>query len=391
MLLGAIAIIFYAPKCGPPTPLAWWKKGPIVEITADVDEATIENIKKFNVQGVIYELPASETYFVETPNVHDKLKRLVEKFNAKDIHVVIDLTPNYVTEGDELFQEAKKDPSDKESLEAFVTTNTDVNWKKVGASGTAFKKVGNKFFLNQFDNFYDIRLDNPKAQNKFTQVLEHLTKIGIKGFRLANAKHYIFDNIENEHQIAEAHKSNMDDYSFYHHKHSTYVNGLGDLIEKFSLLVKNLTNDEGFLTVKDDMTGHSPIFKPTNQTSFGFDLPRYGFINKHLKMPNPTTARNLYNEFSNFNETNQGLISTMWIQLPFSKANHEQFESTAFNMYIGLLRGVQIAPLDDLINSKDNKTDAYSKLEEIRKTQVFQHGNFNFFISQNDTAFAYSR
>lgn len=79
MLAGAIAIIVYAPKCAAPTPLVWWKKGPLVTIDG-LEADNIKELKDFNVKGVVYELSGDETYFVDTPLVEDKIKKLIENY-----------------------------------------------------------------------------------------------------------------------------------------------------------------------------------------------------------------------------------------------------------------------------------------------------------------------
>lgn len=77
MLAGAIAIIVYAPKCAAPTPLVWWKKGPL--ITVDGTES-VEDIKSFNAKGVVYELSPEDTYLVDTPRVEEKIKKILEDY-----------------------------------------------------------------------------------------------------------------------------------------------------------------------------------------------------------------------------------------------------------------------------------------------------------------------
>lgn len=80
MLAGAIAIIVYAPKCAAPTPLVWWKRGPLITITGEEDDARIREIKEFNAKGVVFELSGDETYFVDTPPVENKIKKLIEDY-----------------------------------------------------------------------------------------------------------------------------------------------------------------------------------------------------------------------------------------------------------------------------------------------------------------------
>lgn len=80
MLAGAVAIIIYSPKCAAPTPLSWWKKGPLVTIAGNEDSEKIQELKDFKAQGVVYELSADETYFVDTPLVEMKIKKLVDEY-----------------------------------------------------------------------------------------------------------------------------------------------------------------------------------------------------------------------------------------------------------------------------------------------------------------------
>jgi len=80
MLVGAVLIIVYAPKCSAPTPLAWWKKGPLIEITGEESDDVIANIKAFNAQGVVYELSGEETYFADTEPIKNRIKKLVETY-----------------------------------------------------------------------------------------------------------------------------------------------------------------------------------------------------------------------------------------------------------------------------------------------------------------------
>lgn len=77
MLLGAIAIIVYAPKCAAPTPLVWWKKGPLLTITGNETPGEIEEIKKFGTKGVIYPLDGKDTYFVDDKSIEKRIKDVI--------------------------------------------------------------------------------------------------------------------------------------------------------------------------------------------------------------------------------------------------------------------------------------------------------------------------
>jgi solute carrier family 3, member 2 len=80
MLLGAIAIIVLAPKCAAPTPLVWWKRGPLVNVGENESAEKIQEIKNFKAQGVIVELSPDETYLVDTPGVKGRLEKLISEY-----------------------------------------------------------------------------------------------------------------------------------------------------------------------------------------------------------------------------------------------------------------------------------------------------------------------
>lgn len=80
MLLGAIAIIVYAPKCAAPTPLVWWKTGPLVVVDEKTTADDIQAIKDFKAQGVIVTLDQDETYLVDTPGIKQKLENIISQY-----------------------------------------------------------------------------------------------------------------------------------------------------------------------------------------------------------------------------------------------------------------------------------------------------------------------
>lgn len=393
MLVGAVLIIVMAPKCAAPTPLAWFEKGPMVTIKEDESDENIQKMKDLNVQAVIYELPAEETYLVGLENnIETKIKEMVKKYNSKDIKVVLDLTPNYVTQNDQLFKEAMEAEAGAEVLNAFVTTTQVVNWKKVNQNDNAFVKVGKHTFLSQFDNNIDLRMNDPQAQEKFMNVLTKLVDFGVKGFRLINAKHLMFGEIENEEVNQEKAKNTfMGNYGFYNHIHSTYVDGLSDLLNKFTKHVHNITNDEGFLSIDDSIGLKGDVFTIKQTKQFGFDLPKIdliGLLNiKDQQQSSSSVAAKIFNLFDNFNTTIHPL-SNLWMQWQFNKDTYDHLESTAFYMFTSFLRGVQVAPMEAFMEIKDSMI---KELAATREKAAIQHGSFDYFISSNKTAFGYAR
>lgn len=389
MLLGAIAIIVYAPKCAAPTPLVWWKKGPLITIDGTEDADKIEQLKEFNAKGVVYELSPDETYFVDTEPVKSRILKMVKDFG--DIHLILDLTANYVTKDDQLFKDATAEViADPEVLSAFVTSNSPRpnNWIKVDRQEPAWKQEGKKFFLSQFGNHYDLQMSSPVVQQKLIDVLNKLTEMGVKGFRLANAKHFIINAALKDERPNEKPEFGKDDYQFYTHEQTTYQDGLGKLLHNLSRAVHNATEGEGFLTIRDDAAVRADVFVVPETTVYSFDLPHFKFLNKFLKSSDVAVNKQIYNGFKTLNGTIDML--NLWMQVAYSPDNFGDLDASAYNMFMGLLPGVQVTPLDAL-NYSEAKTEQIKKLEELRESPVFQHGSFDYLMSHNETAFAYTR
>lgn len=302
------------------------------------------------------------------------------------------MTANYVTENDELFKLAKA--ADPDALSAFVTTDdiSNNNWKKVGSAEKAWIQQGRKYFLSQFNNNYDLQFTSPVAQKKLIGVLTHLTGLGVTGFRLANAKHLIINSeLKPETHEDSSHRHRLDQYGFYTHGQTIYQEGLGDLIHNFSRAVHNATEGEGFLTIKDDSAVRAEVLVVDKTKFYGFDLPHFKFLNKFLQSSDASVPKKLFNSFNMLKETVD--MMNLWMQVTYKPENFKEgtgLDASAYNMFMSLLPGVQIVPLDAL-SYAENKTDLNKKLEEARDSPVFQHGNFDFLLSQNDTAFAYTR
>lgn len=291
-----------------------------------------------------------------------------------------------------LFKQATS--ADPEALSAFVTTDdiSNNNWRKIGFAEKAWKQHGRKYFLSQFGNHYDLQFTSPVAQRKLIGVLTHLTGLGVKGFRLSNAKHLIINpDLKSEVPDDKSHKHNLEEYGFYTHGQTIYQSGLGNVIHKFSKAVRNATDGEGFFTIKDDSAARAEVFVVNNTKIFGFDLPRFKFLNMFLQSSDASVPKKIFNGFDMLNGTID--IMNLWMQVTYKPENFREtnaLDASAFNMFMSLLPGVQIVPLNAL-NYAGNKTELTKKLEEARESPVFQHGNFDYLLSQNETAFAYTR
>jgi len=383
MLVGAIYIIIQTPKCQPPEPHNWYKQGPLIQIeTLDIpDETLLKQLKDYGATGVIFKLPADETYTLTNLN---EIKKITEAYNAADMNVVMDVTANYVLEQDELFQEALKNRS---ALDAFAHTNGEPpNWIAF-AGNTAFKNVDGIQFLSQFGGErYDLRMDNPIVKEKFKNVLKELAHSGVKGVRLDKSKHYIIDSeFVNESPNPEVTEYQINDYLFSTHIHTTLRDGLGDLFAEYRDYFRNVTHDHGFLSTVDDIV-RPEVYK--HGDALGVDIPRFGRLEYLLdqKEINVTQTRKEL-------EDNYKKISALrgWIQRPFTLENFKTLDATEYAIFTFLLPGVPVTTLDALAAGGNLSQAIVHELKKTRESPSCMHGAFETYTDATNQTIAYSR
>jgi Alpha amylase, catalytic domain len=304
---------------------------------------------------------------------------------AEEIHIVLDLTPNFVKESDDLFQSAIIDNPVEENLNAFVHAKASNNWVKFNGTLPAWKKVKTTYFLSQFGDNIDLNMNSSVAQQKLIDVIKQLAEFGVKGFRFNNAKHFLVDmGLKNEDHSSDRPTAHVvGEYGFYNHHQTTYRDGLGDVLHIFSRAVFNATEGEGLLTIRDDVSSHLEKFKVKNST-IELSIPRLDFINHYLK-PKAENARFLYEGF-NVVAKELSDLQNLWMQVDYDEKDSQEIGASTYNVFTSLLPGVQITSLSSL--KFDNST--FIKLQELRDSPVFQQGNFNFTLSANSTAFGYT-
>uniref|UniRef100_U5EQW4 alpha-glucosidase n=1 Tax=Corethrella appendiculata TaxID=1370023 RepID=U5EQW4_9DIPT len=384
MLVGAILIIISAPKCAAPVPLVWWKEGPLVKVKTSDD---VELAHKFGAKGVVYELPGDETYLVKEITIENRIKELVEKYNEKNIKLILDITPNYVTKDNPLFKGA----SENETLRsAFVWVNKGEapnNWLAI-AGGSAWKEVSSQnFVLSQFGkDRYDLQLNDIVAKENFKDVLRHLVSLGVKGFRLANAKHFIIDKSLKDETASNENKNSIHtNYDFWTHAHTTFQDGIAELLHEFTRLVHNATEGDGFLSVSEDIV-RPEVFKVNDVLAI--DLPQFGIVSRLLEDPiSANTAKHLHTELTNVYKY---LGESAWPQWQYDTNFFKYISASEFNIFMLLLPGVPIVPLE-VFNYHNTSVETIHHLEKYRESPSYMHGNLNIFNDANETLIAYSR
>lgn len=387
MLVGAIMIIIGAPKCAAPTPLSWYKQGPLALLSATNDEEPSE-FKSIGAKGVIYELNGDETYLVHTPEVRDKIKKIVDQFKEQDINVILDVTPNYVGKDDELLKKALENELYRSAFIWYDGAKEPSNWVSKTGQSAWHEIEPKKFILSQFgENRFDLQLSDKFAKDKLIDALKELMNIGVKGFRFANAKHFIVSKeFKDEKPLSEGSGIHTD-YDFWMHSRTTYQPGLGDLLNEFSEFVKNSTNNEGFVSVTDNIV-QPESFYVKDTTQLGIELPIYGLLPHSLAVNAPNSAKLLHTELT------QILSQLGNISWPQWNYDDEALSKSAVGLsehhaFIMLLPGVPVASLESF--RSQNLTSYLNVLEEMRSTPSYMHGSFEAYTNANDSIIAYTR
>lgn len=358
--------------------------------TTEFDADTLQAFQATGTKGVIYELPADETYQVETPTISDKIANLVIRFKASNINVILDITPNFVTKDDELYKKIKEDEVNDTDLEPFVVANSEAvpnNWLSTVEGSAWFEYNPKQYILSQFGtDRFDLRLNTTLAKNKFKGVIRHLAKLGVKGFRLHNSKHLIISkSLANEEPVQKIGAVHTD-YDYWTHTQTTYQNGLGDLLLEFGTLIKNVTNNEGFLSVTE------PIKLPevfiASDKKLAIELPIYGLLPYTLARNAPNVTSRLKEELTQIVKI---LGSKTWVQWQYDVGTLKtsNIGSSEYNTFLLLLPGVPVSVLESFKDGND--TTYIRRLEQIRESPSYMHGSFQVYTDANDTVIAYSR
>ncbi|XP_055382107.1 uncharacterized protein LOC129612489 isoform X2 [Condylostylus longicornis] len=385
MLVGAILIIVNAPKCSAPTPLVWYKQGPHAKFgkLEDASAKNVEIAKKLQAKGVIYELSPEDTYLVKNDHVESKIKAVIENYKDTDINVILDITPNYVTKQSKLFKEALEDHQKRTSFLWVEKPEVPNNWKSI-VNGTAWDEIkpGN-WILSQFgEGKYDLIMNDTNVKAELNQVFNDLLNIGVKGFRLNNAKHFLLHvDLKDEAVNSQTDRNYLhDQYGFWTHTKTTYQEGLGDLLQQYNSYIKNVSDNKAFLSVNEDM-GRPEVFKNSNN-DFGIDIPIYGRFATHL---GGSHEKNLYTDLKNIWET---VGNSAWLQWNYDFDKYDRLDASAYNVFLMLLPGVPVLDTasENLMNISSN---TWEQMDNMRKSPSFMHGSFDMYHS--GTLVAYSR
>ncbi|KAM3958101.1 CD98 heavy chain [Aphomia sociella] len=256
MLAGAIAIIVKAPKCAPPTPKTWFEKGPLVDMTPMDTYEEIEEylplMQESKVQGIFTDIPP--TYEVlEQAEPLEQFKAFLEKAKKFGIKVIVDLTPNFVSNSSRWFQLSANRSGEFTDYFTWAkgkgfTSNGTVerpnDWiSTLDTPAWTFNDLRQEFYLHQYGPEQpDLNFNNAAVVQQFDNVLKTWMKAGADGVRLRNVRHLLVNASlpdENNQAVGAGSALGVDhhQYAFWRHQHTTDQPGLDALLSRWSKLV----------------------------------------------------------------------------------------------------------------------------------------------------------
>lgn len=394
MLVGAIWIIIYAPKCAAPEKLSWWKSGPLVEVKEqfqDSHKVDFKELQAVGAKGVVYKIPGDDTYDLEKLKSHKAaLKTLIEKYENK-IKVVLDLTPNYVTKTDELYLNALVDKQKRTPFIWVERAEVPNNWI-AKTNGSAWKQMADSsYVLSQFgDNRFDLQMNEPIVKEKLKKVIEDLGKIdGVCGFRLANTKHFIVDRkLQNEEPMKQnAGKFGMEEYGFWTHTHSTVGEGLNELLFEFRNIIYNATKSCGStLFASQDPIEFPEVYELKSGQLTIDSVPVTLNLFPGRSEANPNAA--IYQELQSIERWTKKL----WIQYQYANVDVSQLSEQYLFTFL-LPGGVPILTKEQLVENERQleKNLKLSNLLSVRDTPAFMYGSFSVHQDINNRLIGYTR
>lgn len=292
------------------------------------------------------------------------------------MNVVLDITPNYVSNTSTMFTDAL---NDKEKRSAFIweeNPELPTVWNSL-VNGSAWTKIKNDHVLGQFGaGLFDLRMNNSLVKKELISSLQHLLSLGVKGFRLNNSKCYLINpKITNE-DTSPKPGYFQDQYEFYTHARTTFQDGLGELLYEYMVAVKNASM-EAFLSVSEDII--EPEVYRVKTGEFGIDLPIYS------RFPNKLGVTKDQSLFTELQSVYKFVENLPWLQWTYNVSGG--LDPSAYSLFMSMLPGVTV--IADNSAAANLSARVLKHIHEIRSSPSFMFGSFDMY--QSVDIIAYSR
>lgn len=391
MLAGAIAIIFFAPKCPAAAPREWWEKGPLIPIDVNTYSADgndplrslngladgLGDLSKLGAKGILLSSilhvdgAASDAGIIDFKNVDprygtlDDFKNLLKKAADENLKIILSLTPNHSSMKHDWFNKSMN--SEEPYTDYYIWANAKTpglkppnDWLSIrNGSAWTYDKTRKQFYLHQFaTNQPDLNFRNPKVVEEFKGILKFWYDMGVSGFRFNDASYLLEDKDLRADPVAgtseQERGSTHSDYGFYRH---IYTCNLPENVQLLSKLKDAVKPDGVFVA---DITGKSEYLTqyysiesdPTMETATVVELPLFNLA-QHLPSPNSIAASQIQQTILQWIAAVPNGTWPNWL-IPEGMVSPEL--EGGLNMVIALLEGTPISSYSAIVHRGENKS-----------------------------------
>lgn len=376
MLVGAIVIIVVAPKCSPPAPRTWWEQGPLTEVSHNIPQEKLQEIKEHKIKGVIVPNPL-DSY--RPANDSADVINFITRAKELEINVIVELEPA----ASELWfekSEKKEEPyNDYYIWQPYKSPDNGTgspvppnNWLSPnGGSAWKYSESRQEFYYAPHNSPH-LNFRNPSVVDEFSTILRQWIGAGAKGIRLRGAPYLLVDDrYENESMSSQPGFVHTD-YEFYKHTHTVNVEGIGDILKEWKTIVHEHNDNGGPLMIAEDLVSLDAYF--ANET-LSIDLPRHSHM--FFSDDKLSNATQIFNSM----KSAYNVLKDYW---PLWQYNNSltALSSDVLNMVTMLLPGCSLVSSDTHIDPQ---------LLQIREVPSVMFGSCHRQLLANDSVFAYLR
>lgn len=375
MLIGAIMIIYAAPKCDPPPPRTWWQVGPLASLKYDATPEEVKAITK-DIKGVIVSF--NEDPYKAVDDSHKVIQLIKSVKESGTTKIIIELDPST---SDVWFKESEANNANFTDYYIWHQPKYDNNQKPGLPNnwGYVMNDVTNE--VTSFWNYSEVRKEyyyapltrphlnfyNDKVIAEFSKVVKKFLDSGASGISIRNARTLLVDrSFADEKQPASKEGVYLAERGFFLSTATVNNEGLGKLLLNWKWVVTNKTED-GLLMVSDEL-GKVKSYQ-VNHTLI-VDLPL---------LTNVFTKPDVSKIVEKLNHT----FKIDRVQWPLWRENSSSLPTDVVSIVTGLLPGVS------LVSSSNATID--QRLLKLRESPSIMRGSCEMYAVGNNTVFAYIR
>ncbi|XP_057656247.1 4F2 cell-surface antigen heavy chain isoform X1 [Diorhabda carinulata] len=365
MLVGAIMIIYAAPKCDPPAPKTWWQVGPLAGLKQDIKPEDLSAINK-NIKGLI--ITWTDDAYKPFDESHDKIKLMKQSIDV-GTKVIIDLDPST---SDIWFETSEYKNSTFDDYYIWQTPkfidnipNPPTNWMLSNSSSWKFSPKRNQYYYAPFQ-YPHLNFRNILVVNQFSEVVKKFLEYGASGIRIRNAPFLLVDpKFEDENVLTNKVGAVVGEAGFVMPTKTMNLADLGKLLLNWKEIITNNTAD-GLLMVAEELN-HMQSYQVDNKLVV--DLP---LITNVFSKPIVTDiVRRLNQTFKIDN-----------VEWPLWGEQSSSLPSDVISIVTNLLPGTSLVEFNATLDPQ---------LLKIRDSQSIMRGNCDMHAIGNDTVFAFIR